>query len=154
VYKNKDLRNPEFAELTSSKRFKWFIRCKIQVFLFLFLCSETLTVIAVLLLADVTLFIRTLFRSVELSQGFGGKLANSQVQFMVLDGCMVIIACSCMTFMHPGYAFQKRWNDAKFPFFYNHFQTPARSPKPPVPVQQGSESPDAVELTDTIEGKQ
>jgi hypothetical protein len=67
-----------------------------------------LTFIPVLLLADATLFVRTLFRSVELSQGFGGKLANSQVQFMILGGCMVIMACSCMTLIHSGYAFQKR----------------------------------------------
>jgi hypothetical protein len=97
--------------------------------------QKKLTLIAALLLATVTLFVRTVFRSVELSQGFGGKLANSEVQFMILDGCMVIIACTCLTFMHPGYAFQKRWNDAKFLFFYNHFQPSAREPKPPGPVQ-------------------
>lgn len=69
-----------------------------------------------LFLATATLFVRTVFRSVELSEGFSGKLANNEVQFMVLDGVMVLIASICMTVMHPGYAFGRRWNDASFPF--------------------------------------
>lgn len=72
--------------------------------------------IKALFLATACLFVRTVFRSVELSEGFTGKLANNEVQFMVLDGVMVLIASICMTVMHPGYAFGKRWNDASFSF--------------------------------------
>lgn len=43
-------------------------------------------------------------------------MANSEVQFMVLDGVMVIIACVCMTVLHPGIGFGDRWAEAKFPF--------------------------------------
>lgn len=62
------------------------------------------------------LFIRTVFRSVELSEGFTGELANKEVEFMILDGVMVILAATCLTVVHPGYGFDKRWNEAKFPF--------------------------------------
>ncbi|KAH6654763.1 RTA1 like protein-domain-containing protein [Truncatella angustata] len=96
VKKYPGLRNPEFADLVNSKRFK------------LFLCS--------LFIATTLLFIRTVFRSVELSEGFSGKLANNEVQFMILDGVMVILATMCITVWHPGYGFQKRWNDARFRF--------------------------------------
>jgi hypothetical protein len=72
---------------------------------------------AALFLATATLFVRTVFRAIELSEGFGGRLANNQLQFMILDGAMVIIACICMTVMHPGYGFEKRWNEARFSFF-------------------------------------
>jgi hypothetical protein len=72
---------------------------------------------AALFLATATLFVRTVFRAIELSEGFGGKLANNQLQFMILDGAMVIIACICMTVMHPGFGFEKRWNEARFSFF-------------------------------------
>jgi hypothetical protein len=72
---------------------------------------------AALFLATATLFVRTVFRAIELSEGFGGKLANNQLQFMILDGAMVIIASICMTVMHPGFGFEKRWNEAKFSFF-------------------------------------
>jgi hypothetical protein len=72
---------------------------------------------AALFLATATLFVRTVFRAIELSEGFEGKLANNQLQFMILDGAMVIIASICMTVMHPGFGFEKRWNEAKFSFF-------------------------------------
>jgi hypothetical protein len=74
---------------------------------------------AAIFLATATLFVRTVFRAIELSEGFGGKLANNQLTFMILDGAMVIIASICMTVMHPGFGFEKRWNEAKFLFFDN-----------------------------------
>lgn len=52
----------------------------------------------------------------ELSQGFGGKLANNQVEFMVLDGVMVILASTCLTIWNPGFGFGGRWNEAGFRF--------------------------------------
>lgn len=67
-----------------------------------------------LFVATTCLFVRTVFRSVELSGGFSGKLANNEVEFMVLDGVMVIVASAAMTIMHPGRAFGKRWPETRF----------------------------------------
>lgn len=36
---------------------------------------------------------------------------------MILDGVMVILATICLTICHPGYGFERRWNEARFPFF-------------------------------------
>ncbi|KAF7552334.1 hypothetical protein G7Z17_g4401 [Cylindrodendrum hubeiense] len=96
VRKNPDLCNPEFTDLVNSKRFKMFL---IAIFG-----------------ATACLFIRTLFRSVELSEGFKGELANKEVEFMVLDGVMVILASMLLTVCHPAYGFGKRWNEAGFRF--------------------------------------
>ncbi|KAI5463881.1 RTA1 like protein-domain-containing protein [Mariannaea sp. PMI_226] len=96
VRKNPGLRNPEFTDLVRSKRFKMFL--------------------VALFGATGCLFVRTVFRSVELSEGFGGKLANKEVEFMILDGVMVILASLSLTICHPGYGFGKRWNEAKFRF--------------------------------------
>ncbi|KXH65701.1 RTA1 like protein [Colletotrichum salicis] len=96
VKKNPEMRNPEFTDLVNSKKYK----------LFLF----------ALFSATAFLFIRTVFRSVELSEGFGGKLANQEVEFMILDGTMIILACLCLTIFHPGVGFGKRWNEAEFQF--------------------------------------
>lgn len=41
-------------------------------------------------------------------------MANSEVQFMILDGTMVILASACLTLMHPGIGFGDKWKDAKF----------------------------------------
>ncbi|KAK1979950.1 RTA1 like protein [Colletotrichum cereale] len=96
VRKNPEMRNPEFTDLVNSKRFKMFL--------------------IALFAATAFLFIRTVFRSVELSEGFGGKLANQEVEFMVLDGVMIILACLCLSIWHPGHGFGGRWNEAKFRF--------------------------------------
>ncbi|PMD32729.1 RTA1-domain-containing protein [Hyaloscypha variabilis F] len=69
-----------------------------------------------LAVATVTIFTRSTFRVAELSGGFHGSLANNQVSFMILEGAMVTIACSCLTLLHPGIAFQGRWTDANFKF--------------------------------------
>lgn len=71
---------------------------------------------AALFTATALLFVRTVFRSVELSEGFGGKLANNQIEFMILDGVMVILASVCLTIWNPGFGFDGRWNEAEFPF--------------------------------------
>ena len=55
-------------------------------------------------LACATIFIeiRSIFRVAELSGGFKGRLWNSEVDFMVLDGAMVAAAALLMTLFHPG----------------------------------------------------
>lgn len=69
-----------------------------------------------LAVATLTIFTRSIFRVAELSSGFHGSLANNQVSFMILDGAMVTIASSCLTFLHPGISFQGHWADADFKF--------------------------------------
>ncbi|KAH8170364.1 RTA1 like protein [Sarocladium implicatum] len=96
VSKRPEMRNPEFIDLAGSKRFKTFL--------------------IVLFAAAIFLFIRTVFRAVELSEGFAGDMANNQVLFMILDGAMVILSVLCLTIMHPGRAFANRWNEAVFFF--------------------------------------
>ncbi len=42
---------------------------------------------------------------------------------MILEGPMVIIACTVLTVFHPGIAFQGAWKEADFtfrPFFKSH----------------------------------
>jgi RTA1 like protein len=112
VHSQKILLNPKFADLYNSKRFKWFLICRSPISIALNSADKA----KALGVATACLFVRTVFRSVELSGGFSGHLANSEVQFMVLDGVMVIIACTCLTIFHPGIGFGDRWAEAKFPF--------------------------------------
>ncbi|MCJ1309678.1 hypothetical protein MMC25_003338 [Agyrium rufum] len=96
VKKHPNLRNPEFTDVVKSTKFKMFLYS--------------------LFGATTFLFIRTVFRSVELSGGFKGKLANNEVEFMILDGVMVILASLCLTVGHPGLCFGQRWKEAVFQF--------------------------------------
>ena len=72
--------------------------------------------IASILLATVVVLIRSIFRAAELWEGFTGDLWNDEVDFMVLDGAMVAIACICLTVLHPGVAFRGHWNAANWTF--------------------------------------
>ncbi len=67
-----------------------------------------------LFVATLTVFIRSVFRVAELSQGFGGSLANDEVTFMILEGAMIIIAAIVLTVVHPGFSFQGNWAGANF----------------------------------------
>lgn len=60
-------------------------------------------------LATITIFIRSVFRVAELKGGFHSKLANDEVEFMVLEGAMIVLATSAMTVMHPGFCFGGLW---------------------------------------------
>jgi hypothetical protein len=68
-----------------------------------------------LAVATVTIFARSVYRCVELSGGFDGRLfVSEEGVFMVMEGVMLIIACSCLTFLHPAACFQGAWNEANF----------------------------------------
>ncbi|KAL9117753.1 MAG: hypothetical protein Q9187_005708 [Circinaria calcarea] len=56
-------------------------------------------------LATIFVLIRSSFRVAELSQGFDGELANNEVSFMILEGTMIILACTALTVFHPGPSF-------------------------------------------------
>lgn len=50
--------------------------------------------------------IRCIYRVIELCEGFGGKLANEEVPFDILEGPMIIIATLMLTVFHPGIVFR------------------------------------------------
>jgi hypothetical protein len=96
LWKNLQSWSMEHAWLYESKLFK------------AFLCG--------LCIATLTIFIRSCFRVAELSGGFHGPLANNEISFMILEVGMIVIASSCLTWLHPGIAFQGAWASANFMF--------------------------------------
>ncbi|ETW76316.1 lipid-translocating exporter [Heterobasidion irregulare TC 32-1] len=49
------------------------------------------------------LLIRSIYRLIELSDGWNGRIISTQVYFNVLDGGMVILATYTLNFFHPGF---------------------------------------------------
>ena len=55
------------------------------------------------------IFIRCCYRVAELQSGFGGALANNEVDFMVLEGPMIMIAAIALILFHPGFCLGGKW---------------------------------------------
>ncbi|KDQ59791.1 hypothetical protein JAAARDRAFT_127024 [Jaapia argillacea MUCL 33604] len=64
--------------------------------------KNTRLMIAGLALCTVTIFIRSVYRTVELTDGWNGRIISTQVYFNVLDGGMITIAMFTLNFFHPG----------------------------------------------------
>ena len=65
-------------------------------------------------MAVFTIFIRSVYRVAELSQGFDGSIADMEVPFMILEPTMIAIAAIALTVVHPGLVFGRRWSEANF----------------------------------------
>lgn len=53
-------------------------------------------------LAILFIFIRTVYRVIELAGGWTSKLYRTQTDFIVLEGVMIVLAVYCLNIGHPG----------------------------------------------------
>ncbi|KAL8911818.1 MAG: hypothetical protein Q9171_003086 [Xanthocarpia ochracea] len=60
-----------------------------------------------LTLSTICIFIRSVFRIVELGEGWEGSLIKNQTLFIVLEGVMVVIAVLVLNAFHPGLCFRE-----------------------------------------------
>lgn len=63
--------------------------------------SRTRLMIFGLGLSAVLLFIRSVYRMIELADGWVGRIITTQVYFNVLDGGMIVLAMFTLNFFHP-----------------------------------------------------
>ncbi|KAF8797776.1 RTA1-like protein [Phlegmacium glaucopus] len=77
-------------------------------------CTEKLKHMAYALVFMTTcLFIRAIYRTIELSNGWNGRIISTQVYFNVLDGAMVTLAIYTLNIAHPGRLFAAPEDDTK-----------------------------------------
>ncbi|KAF8191019.1 RTA1 like protein-domain-containing protein [Mycena galopus ATCC 62051] len=60
------------------------------------------TMLAAIVFSTTVLFIRSVYRLIELSGGWNGRIIHTEVYFNVLDGGMVTLAIFTLNFVHPG----------------------------------------------------
>lgn len=77
--------NPMFVKLREGWKFKAFL--------------------AALTLATICIFWRSVYRVVELSEGWTGHLIRQQWLFVGFEGVMVIVACLALNLFHPAFTF-------------------------------------------------
>ncbi|KAF4617304.1 hypothetical protein D9613_006279 [Agrocybe pediades] len=65
--------------------------------------TKKLTIMSGALLFSTTcLFIRAIYRLIELSDGWDGRIISTQVYFNVLDATMIVLTMYTLNFLHPG----------------------------------------------------
>jgi hypothetical protein len=62
--------------------------------------------------ATLVIIIRSVYRCLELREGFDGELANDEVTFMILEAAMIAMAVIALTVFHPGAVWKGQWNEA------------------------------------------
>ncbi|KAK0475729.1 RTA1-like protein [Armillaria novae-zelandiae] len=65
--------------------------------------GKSLLMLGALALSTIFLYIRAVYRTIELSDGWNGVIISTQVYFNVFDGAMVVLAIYIMNFAHPGF---------------------------------------------------
>ncbi|KAJ6557562.1 RTA1-domain-containing protein [Mycena capillaripes] len=60
------------------------------------------TMIGALAFSTLVLFIRSIYRIIELATGWNGRILHTEVYFNVLDGGMVVLAIFTLNIAHPG----------------------------------------------------
>lgn len=65
--------------------------------------GKSLLMLGALALSTIFLYIRAVYRTIELSDGWNGIIISTQVYFNVFDGAMVVLAIYIMNFAHPGF---------------------------------------------------
>lgn len=104
AWKKRENLEEKFERLRRGKYFKGFILGK-----FILLCDKLKNancIFLALLIATVSILIRSSFRVAELQGGFKGKLWNDEVVFMCLDGSMVALAFILLTVFNYGVGFR------------------------------------------------
>ncbi|KAJ7076668.1 RTA1-like protein [Mycena belliarum] len=66
------------------------------------LSLELKLMLAALVFSTTTLFIRSVYRIIELADGWEGRIIHTESYFNVLDGGMVVLALFTLNFAHPG----------------------------------------------------
>lgn len=79
--------DPKFSVLRSSMKFRGFL--------------------AALTIATVCIFVRSVYRVAELSEGWTGYLIKQQGLFIGLEGVMVLVAVIVLNFFHPAFCFME-----------------------------------------------
>ncbi|KUL88420.1 hypothetical protein ZTR_05412 [Talaromyces verruculosus] len=76
----------EFSDIRDSRRFRGFLLAAVATF--------------------VLIFVRCVYRVVELAGGWNNSLQREEVPFIILESGMITIAVFAFAICHPGYAFK------------------------------------------------
>ncbi|CAL3965615.1 hypothetical protein PZA11_002522 [Diplocarpon coronariae] len=68
---------------------------------------------AAITVAFITVFLRCVYRIVEMVGGWANPIMRDEPSFIVFEGVMIVLAVLAMTLFHPGYCFPQKGNRTK-----------------------------------------
>jgi len=52
--------------------------------------------------SSLAIYVRSVYRTIELTDGWSGRIITTELYFNVMDGAMILLAMFCLNFFHPG----------------------------------------------------
>lgn len=65
-----------------------------------------------LTLSTVCITIRSVYRVIEMAQGWDGELVKDETLFFILEGVMVTVGVLVFNLLHPGWCFQESYRSS------------------------------------------
>ena len=80
-----------------------FIRRTMRRRLLQSLMGSVVPLLGAMVLSVLCIYIRSIYRTIELSQGWSGFLITHERYFVALDGAMMVVAVAIFNIVHPGW---------------------------------------------------
>jgi len=52
--------------------------------------------------SSIAIYVRSIYRTIELTDGWNGRIITTEIYFNTMDGAMILLAMYCLNFFHPG----------------------------------------------------
>jgi hypothetical protein len=52
--------------------------------------------------SSLAIYVRSVYRTIELTDGWSGRIITTELYFNVMDGAMILLTMFCLNFFHPG----------------------------------------------------
>lgn len=80
-----------------------FIRRTVRRRLLQQLTGSVIPLLGAMVLSVLCIYVRSIYRTIELSQGWSGYLITREKYFIALDGAMMVVAVAVFNVLHPGW---------------------------------------------------
>ena len=90
-----------------------FIRRTLRHHLLQSMTGSIVPLLGAMILSVVCIYIRSIYLTIELSQGWSGYLITHERYFIALDGAMMVIAVGIFNILHPGWLLPNNHRSAK-----------------------------------------
>lgn len=53
--------------------------------------------------SSLAIYVRSVYRTIELTDGWNGRIITTEIYFNVMDGAMILLSMYCLNALHPGH---------------------------------------------------